>query len=247
MKDLLTKINNTAIQKFGAQYAEARAQKLYKTMLTLKEERVEAAKQGIENGVAIRVLVNGAWGFASVGSFDAEILNDAVSDACRMAKMASSRLKTPIKIAKAQVVEDKVVSKPKNNPADVLMEDKIKTALAVTKAGLGFDERIKSCGVDYMDLTGTSYFANSDGTSIEQDKLYVWARITASAQSEGVFTFSREEIGSTAGYELFDEQAPEALGEKVAKRAIEQLKAKPVKGGTFPAGFRSKRGRRFCS
>ena len=39
-------------------------------MLTLKEERVEAAKQGIENGVALRVLVNGAWGFASVGSFD---------------------------------------------------------------------------------------------------------------------------------------------------------------------------------
>jgi TldD protein len=235
LKDILTKINNTAVQKFGVQYSEARAQKLYKTMLTLKEERVEAAKQGIENGVAIRVLVNGAWGFASVGSFDTEILEEAVSDACRMAKMASSRLKTPIKIAKAKVVEDKVVSKPKKNPADVLMEDKIKTALAVNRTGLGFDERIKSCTIDYMDLTGSSFFVNSEGSSIEQDKLYVWARITASAQSEGVFTFSREEIGSTAGYELFDEQAPETLGEKVAKRAIEQLKAKPVKGGTFPA------------
>ena len=235
MKDILTKINNTAIQKFGAKYAEARAQKLYKTMLTLKEERVEAAKQGIENGVAIRVLVNGAWGFASVGSFDTEILEEAVSDACRMAKMASIRLKTPIKIAKTQVVEDKVVSKPKKNPAEVKMEDKIKTALAVNRTGLGFDGRIKSCTIDYMDLTGSSFFVNSDGSSIEQDKLYVWARITASAQNEGVFTFSREEIGSTAGYEIFDEQTPEVLGEKVAKRAIEQLKAKPVKGGTFPA------------
>ena len=65
-------------------------------------------------------------------------------------------------------------------------------------------------------------------------KLYVWARITASAQSEGVFTFSREEIGSTAGYELFDAQTPEALGKKVAKIAIEQLKAKSPKGGRFP-------------
>ncbi len=96
MKDLLTKINKTATQKFGAQYAEARAQKLYKTSLTLKEERVEAAKQGIENGVALRVLVNGAWGFASVGSLDSAILEDAVSDACRMAKLASERLKTPL-------------------------------------------------------------------------------------------------------------------------------------------------------
>ena len=233
MKDLLTKINNTAI-KFGAQYAEARAQKLFKTMLTLKEERVEAAKQGIENGVALRVLVNGAWGFASVGSLNSEILESAVSDACRMAKMASSRLKTPIKLAEAKVINDRVESKPRKNPADIQMEDKIKTALAVNKTGLGFDKRVKSCTIDYLDLTGTSYFVNSDGTSIEQDKLYVWARITASALNEGVFTFSREEIGSTAGYELFDEQTPEVLGEKVAKRAIEQLNAKSLKGGTFP-------------
>jgi TldD protein len=234
LKDLLTKINNTAIQKFGAQYAEARAQKLYKTSLILKEERVEAAKQGIENGVAIRVLVNGAWGFASVGSFDGAILDGAVSDASRMAKLASERLKTPIKLADTKAVEDHVVSKPKKNPADILMEDKIKTALAINRASLGFNKKIKSCSVDCFDLTGSSFFVNSEGSSIEQDKLYVWARITASAQDEGVFTFSREEIGSTAGYEIFDAQVPEALGKKVAKLAIEQLTAKSPKGGKFP-------------
>ena len=234
MKDLLTKISNVATQKFGAEYAEARAQKIVKTSLTLKEERVEAAKQGIENGVAIRVLLNGAWGFASVGSFDDAILDDAVSDACRMAKLASERLKTPIKLAAAKVIEDHVVAKPKKNPADIAMEDKIKTAFAVNKSILGFDERIKSCSMDYMDLMGSSFFMNNEGTYIEQNKLFVWARITASAQSEGVFTFSREEIGSTAGYELFDEQAPEVLGIKVAKLAIEQLNAKSPRGGKFP-------------
>ncbi len=234
MKDLLTKINNIATQKFGAQYAEARAQKLFKTILTLKEKRVETTKQGIENGVALRVLVNGAWGFASVGTLDNDILEGAVSDACRMAKMASLRLKTPIKLASTKVVEGRVVLKPKKNPSDVSVEDKIKTALIVTKTGLRFDKRVKSCTVDYFDLTGTSFFVNSDGTSIEQDKLYVWARITASALSEGVYTFSREEIGSTTGYEIFDEQLPEVLGKKVAKRAIEQLTAKSPKGGTLP-------------
>ena len=234
MKDLLTKINNFASQKFGASYTEARAQKLNKTMLSLKEERVEAAKQGIENGVAIRVLVNGAWGFASVGSFDTAILETAVSDACKMAKMASARLKMPIKLAATNVIEDKVVSKPKKNPADVQMEEKVKTALAVNKTTLGFDSRIKSCSIDYYDLTGTSFFVNSEGSCIEQDKLYVWARVTASAETDGTFTFSREEIGSTTGYELFDNQPPEVLGAKVAKRAIQQLSAISPKGGKFP-------------
>jgi len=234
LKDVLTKINNAATGKFGAQYAEARGQKLFKTMLTLKEGRVEAAKQGIENGVALRVLVNGSWGFASVGSLNEEILTDALSNACKMAKTASLRLKKPIKLAPAKTVTDNVKAKPKKNPSDISMEDKIKKALAINGAILGFDKRIKSCSVDYLDLTGTNYFVNSEGSSIEQDKLYVWSRITASAQSQGIFTFSREEIGSTAGYEVFDTSTPQVIGEMVAKRAIAQLNAKAPKGGSFP-------------
>ena len=234
MIDLLTKITNAATQKFGARYSEARAQKINKTSLILKEERVETAKQGIENGVAIRVLVDGAWGFASVGSLEFEVLEVAASDACRMAKLASSRLKAPVKLASIKAVKDHVAAKPKKNPSNILMEEKIKTAIAANKAILGFDERIKSCTTNYFDLTTSSFFVNSEGTAIEQDKLYVWARITASAQSAGTFTFSREEVGSTTGFELFDQQPPQELGKKVAKLAIDQLDAKLPKGGKFP-------------
>lgn len=233
MKDMLTKTINEAT-KLGAEYAEARSETLFKTMLTLKEGRVEAAKQGVEEGVALRVLVGGAWGFASVGSTNAEILMGAVSEACKMAKAASLRLKNPIKLAKSTVVDDRVRIKPIKNPSEVSMEDKIKTALAINKNTLSYDKRVRSCTVDYLDLTGTSTFMNSSGTSVEQDKLYVWSRMTAAAAQKGVFTFSREEIGSTAGYDLFDKETPEKLGEKLAKRATEQLNAKTPKGGSFP-------------
>lgn len=234
MKDILVKIVDVAAQKFGAEYAEVRAQKLFKTMLTLKEGRVEAAKQGIENGVALRVLVNGAWGFASVGSVNIETLTDAVSGACKMAKVASARLKSPIKLAEAKAIEDKVVSKPRKDPADIPIEDKINTTLAINNTILGYNKRVKSCTIDYLDLTGTNYFVNNEGTDIEQNKLYVWSRITATASEAEVYTFSREEIGSTSGYEIFDVETPEKIGESVAKRAVEQLKAKPPKGGSFP-------------
>ena len=233
MKDILVKPIDAA-KKLGAEYAEARAETLLKTMLTLKEGRVEAAKQGVENGVALRVLVNGAWGFASVGSLNPEILTSAISEACKMAKAASLRLKNPIKLAKTPVIEDHVRIKPRKNPAEINMEDKIKTTLAINRNTLSYDKRVKTCTIDYLDLTGTSAFTNSEGTYIEQDKLYVWSRITATAAQKGVFTFSREEIGSTAGYELFDKETPELLGEKLAKRATEQLGAKPPKGGSFP-------------
>jgi len=143
-------------------------------------------------------------------------------------------MNAPIKLAKTKVIEDRVRVVSKKNPREISIEDKIKTTSAINHNTLSFDERVKSCTVDYLDLTGTSTFSNSLGTFIEQDKLYVWSRITAAAAQKGVFTFSREEIGSTMGYELFDTETPEKLGEKLAKRATEQLSAKTPKGGSFP-------------
>jgi len=234
LKDILIKVADAAAQKFGAEYVEVRAQSLFKTMLTLKEGRVEAVKQGIENGSALRVLMNGAWGFASVGALDVETLTDAVSVACKMARAASSRLKMPIELVETKAVEDRVLVKPRKDPSKIPIEDKINTTLAMNNTILGYDSRVKSCTIDYLDLTGTNYFINNEGTYIEQGKLYVWSRITATATEADVFTFSREEIGSTAGYEIFDVETPEIVGERVAKRAVEQLRAKPPKGGTFP-------------
>jgi len=234
LKDTLSKIIELAVQKFGAEYVETRAQKLHKTMLTIKEEKVEAAKEGIEKGIALRVLINGAWGFASVGSFDAGVLADAVSHACKMAKAASLKLNNPIKLAEGKAIEDRVQVKPKKNPSEIPVENKIKTTLAIAKNVLEYDDSVKSCTIDYLDMVGVNYFMNSEGTYIEQDKLYVWSRVLATAKKGDVYTFSREEIGSTAGYEVFDVETPEVVGERVAKRAVDQLKAKPPKGGPFP-------------
>jgi TldD protein len=234
LKDILNKVVDFASQKFEAEYAEVRAQRLFKTVLTVKEGRVEAVEQGIENGAALRVLVGGAWGFASVGAFDTETLVDAISNACKMAKVASSSLKTPIKLVDVKTVEDKIVMKPRKNPAEVPIEDKINTTSSLNSTVLGYDKRVKSCTIDYLDMTGTTYFLNNEGTYVEQDKLYVWLGVSATALQADVLTSSREAVGSTAGYEVFDVETPEIVGERAAKRAVEQLKAKSPKGGAFP-------------
>lgn len=234
MKDILNKVVQAAIQNSGADYAEIRAQRLHKTMLTIEEERVEGAKQGIENGAALRVLVDGAWGFASVGTLDVQTLVKVVSDACKMAKVASSRLKNPIKLVETEAIEDKISITPKKDPSKISVEDKIKTTVTMSKRILDYDRRIKSCTIDYLDSTGKTYFMNNEGTYIEQDKLHIWSRLLATATEANIFTYSREEIGSTAGYEVFDIETPEIVAERTAKRAIEQLKAKPPRGGTYP-------------
>jgi len=221
-------------EKLGADYVEVRVQRIFKTLLTTKDGRVEAAKEGIENGAAVRVLTKGAWGFVTLGTLDPRLLADAVKDAVKMASVASFKVKEPVRLAKTKAIEDKVTTKPKKDPREISLEEKIGVALTVDNTIFNYDDRVKSCTINYLDLTGTNYFMNNDGTCLEQDRLYVWSRVLASAREADVFTSGREEIGSTGGFEVFDIETPEIVGTRIAKRIVNQLKAKTPKGGTFP-------------
>jgi TldD protein len=234
LKDMLAKSVDYG-RSLGAEYVEVRAQSLFKTLLTTKDGTVEGATDGTESGAGVRALVNGAWGFVSLGKLEPKLLTEAVDEAVRLAKAAGLWVKKPVKLADVKTVEDRVVATPRKSPRDVSMEEKIDVALAMDKTIFSCDSRIKSCTISYLDVTGTNYFINSDGTCIEQDKLYVWSRILASARENSIYASAREEIGSTSGYEVFDTETPEKVGTMVAKRVVEQLKAKTPKGGSFPA------------
>jgi TldD protein len=233
LKDELVKTVDYG-RRLGAEYVEVRAQHLFKTLLTTKDGKVEGAKEGIESGAGVRVLVKGAWGFVSLGKLESKPLTEAVEDAVKLAGAASLQVKRPVKLVDTKAIEDRVVVQPKRNPRDVSIEEKIDTMLTMDKTIFGYDNRMKSCTIDYVDVTGTDHFANSDGTYIEQDKLYVWSRIQASAREANIFASGREEIGSTAGFEIFNTETPEKVGITIAQRIIKQLKAKTPKGGTFP-------------
>jgi predicted Zn-dependent protease len=164
----------------------------------------------------LRVLVKGAWGFASVGSFDVNVLTEAVSDACKMASCAVSKLKKPIKLTRVRAVEDTVVLKPRKDPSEIAVEDKISLAMGVNDAAFASDRRVKGCTVNYLDVTGKTHFINTDGTFVTQDKLYLWLGVGVTAKEKGVFTYSREAVGSTLGYEVFDVETPQKTGEMSA-------------------------------
>ncbi|MEJ2241578.1 MAG: TldD/PmbA family protein [Candidatus Bathyarchaeota archaeon] len=234
MKDFLIESVDYG-KSLGAEYVEIRAQELFKTLLTTKDGTVEGAKEGIEQGAGVRVLFNGAWGFVSLGELEHNLLTDAVLDAVKLAKATSLKVKSPIMLAPVDTIQKIITSTPKKDPWNVSVEEKIGNALRIDKTALGYDNRIKSCTVNYVDITGKNYFVNSDGTYLEQDRLYVWSRILISAKMGNIFASAREEVGSTSGYEIFDTKTPEELGKIVAKRVVEQLRAKPPKGGFFPA------------
>lgn len=234
MRDNLTEVVDAGV-KLGAEYMEVRAQKLFTTMLTTKDSKVEAVKRGIEHGVAVRVFVKGAWGFASLGTLEKKPITNSVVDAYKMAKAASLQLKSPPGLADSKTVEAKVAMKPKKDPKEVPIKKKIDMLLTEDETIFDYDKRVKSCTINYIDIAGNTHFANSDGTYIEQGKLYLFLMSVATAKEADRLTFSNDLIGYTSGFEAFDAQTPEIIGNRVAKRAVDQLKAIKPKGGAFPA------------
>ncbi len=71
-------------QDLGASYVELRGESGFIEYIQMDDERVNALTQRIEQGVAVRVLADGAWGFVSTGELDS--LGQAVEDAYSMAR-----------------------------------------------------------------------------------------------------------------------------------------------------------------
>ena len=67
MRDLTDRALDTATS-LGASYADARVVRRLDESIAIKSGRVEGVASGESEGFGVRVLVDGAWGFASVRS-----------------------------------------------------------------------------------------------------------------------------------------------------------------------------------
>ncbi|TFH04363.1 MAG: TldD/PmbA family protein, partial [Candidatus Thorarchaeota archaeon] len=94
----------------GASYVEARGESGFIEYIQMDDSRINALTQRIERGVAIRELVDGAWGFVTNGDIDN--LDKAVSDAISMAKAAAPSRREPIELADVKTYEDVIKANP---------------------------------------------------------------------------------------------------------------------------------------
>lgn len=233
MKDELFTILDK-IKNVGASYAEIRVQKNNNTFLTLRDGQIEAVSASTEKGAAIRVLAKGAWGFSTTSSLTKRDLENACRSAFKMAKTAGQSVREPVKLAPVKIIEDKAGVEFKIDPQTVDIYIKIKNLLTINNLCFDFDKRIKSVTINYADLATQQTLATTEGTYIEQMKMFVWNYCWVTGKSKGIMASARDEIGAH-GYELFDLEPPEQIAQRVSQKVVQQLEAKTPKGGPFPA------------
>jgi TldD protein len=224
-------------EKLGATYVELRVETLNRSNLQYDDGRVRTISQRLEEGVAIRILAGGTWGFVTSNDLTSNGLQSSVKDAYSLASSAGKARKEPIELAEIRPVQDTIPFKVERSPAEVDPKEKIDHAAKIWKETQALEPRVKAITVRQRDGIGTKYLVTNEGTQIETGFGHLYMVISLTGKDNSKITSARDNSGSTSkGWEYYETlQTPEKIAERLARRVTMQLDGVTPKPGSFPS------------
>jgi TldD protein len=206
----------------GAEYADARAVLKRDQLVATKNGRVERVSDSESEGIGVRVLVGGAWGFACDRRLTPEGAREAALRACTFARAAAG-LHTR-QLAPLEPRTGTHRTPIERDPFDVAISDKIELCLRADEALAGPDVLVRQAMVRAQ--REHKLLVTSEGTEVEQELIESGGGIECSAAREGVFqtrSYPSAHVGSScqSGWEYVE--GLDLVGE--APRVAEQAAA----------------------
>lgn len=164
----------------GAGFADARVIEQHTESIETKDLSVAAVNMGSTLGIGIRVLIDGGWGFASTQDLSKDGIDKAVKIACAVGRASASCLQAPITWAFEPVYEASWNSPCQIDPFSVSLETKIDILLDAAKIMLAVKGVTLARGMMVF-AKEKKYYANSEGSRIEQNFVKTGAAIEAYA------------------------------------------------------------------
>ena len=223
-----------AARAAGAQYADARAVLRREQSVATKNGRVESVSDVESEGIGVRVLVDGAWGFACDRRLTPGGARAAAARACEFAR-ASGR-GTVRELAHVEPQTATYRTPFVVDPFSVSIADKIDFCLRA-EAGLARSE-VKVAEAFARALREHKVLVTSDGSELEQELVECGGGIDATAIGEGlaqIRSYPSAHGGSSAqaGWEYVRELGLEREAPRVAEQAAALLKAPECGAGVM--------------
>src|SRR6187551_2874899 len=179
MRDLADRALDTATL-LGAGYADARVVRRLDESIAIKTGRVEGVASGENEGFGVRVLVDGAWGFAASHVLTAAEADRVAGEAVRIARASATALRNETRLDDRPPAHGTYETPVEEDPFAVPLETKIADLLAADQAaarvkGIAFTES------SYAAQREWKTFAATDGSRTEQVITHVGAGIEANA------------------------------------------------------------------
>jgi len=225
------------ILKFGRsnEYLDVRLEKFQNLVINSINQEITKAFTYQKKGIGIRILADGAWGFASSQNLEKSAVKKTLEIARKMAHIEADRSKTPIQLAEIPVSEDMVEVPCSIDFREIPLEEKINQILMWNNQ-INISEEILRTIVDYATISATKYFWSNEGTKIKFIRPLVYVNLGAVAKGNtGVRAYYQPwggtfpNVGGTGGHEILGQNGDlSEICQLVGEKAIKLSNAKPA-------------------
>ena len=179
----------TAALAAGASYADLRVHGITSEHVQLRDGDLESAVRDRQLGLAVRVIVDGTWGFASHAELDPAVAAETARRAVRVASTLASLNAERIELAAEPVYPDAHwVSDYVIDPFDVPSTDKI-GVLAEYSGRLMAADGVDHVSASLYAVKEQTFYADTFGSSITQQRMRVQPDLEATAVDTAQGTF----------------------------------------------------------
>jgi TldD protein len=231
MQDLCRQAIETALAA-GASYADARAIARRSQLVGTKNGDVETVSDHETEGIGVRVLVEGAWGFACDRRLEEAGAREAAQRAAAFARAAPGSHERELAPLEPQVGSYRTDFQ--RDPVDVPLAEKIALCLRADEAMKHDDVPVRTASV--RAVRESKVFLSSEGSNLEQLFVDCGAGIDTIAVGDGLHqmrSYPSAHGGSSAqaGWEYVEGLELEREAPRVAEEAAALLRADECPSG----------------
>jgi TldD protein len=226
---------DTAVAR-GAEYADVRFGVVRDERAEVRNGVVAGLSDASSAGFSVRVLVNGAWGFASSAAIDPGEIDRVAAQAVEIAKASGAVQTHRIALQPVGKFVDAYKTPMQIDPVTVSTSDRVKYLLQVEKeirATLGV-----TVGRAWIDVWRTKkFFASTEGSRIEQDLMQCGSALSALAVGDGDVQDrlypGTAGLYQTGGYEIINNAKLLENARRIGEEAVALLTADQSPSGTM--------------
>ncbi|NHK31954.1 MAG: TldD/PmbA family protein [Asgard group archaeon] len=229
-EDLYQKIFDLA-SKENVTYADIRDEDSLYTSIEVIDGKLQTSRAGSEAGIGIRVLKEGAFGFAYGSKNDYQQVFEMAINTQKVSKKLS---KSEITLAPVKSEKGKFSVPQKKPVQDISFEEKMKLVLNTDKLLKDEENKIKSTRTIYFDILRRQIVATSEGTLIYEERPYTALYMIPTAKEGTESNEGLGRAGHVGGFELYEDVNIPERAVDTKERTIKGLEAKAVKPGKYP-------------
>ncbi|MGJ7442804.1 TldD/PmbA family protein [Aquipuribacter sp. MA13-6] len=161
----------------GADYAAVRVQQVRDVVVRVRDRAVEGSSDETDAGLSVRVVVDGAWGFAATGELSTTSAAATAALAVRSAAVARPLVRRRVELAPVPVQQGTWVSGYDTDPTTVPADEQ--AALLLGWTGQVLDAGATHADANVMSVKEQKFYADLAGSRTVQQRVRMHPEVTA--------------------------------------------------------------------